>query len=600
MSFESIPSKPLNLFDVPEVNSLSITFSYNFFTPDEKVDESGNEAINGNLSERFLRKGTADTTNLNARIPRYVELKFSVSDSKKKMMGRQSRSSSLKSTREEVLEALNNGLIITEEDVSAQRLKSSVIGNQSLDSALESFMRLALNRYSAAVEESSVQDAVRLLAAKTKVNSSYLSSNMVPPSLNERPDNKRFVKFVTKEKKVKSTLALNTGYATMAIKPALEQGVSLYTDALISRYSEYSQTATHPTDFFVTEDEGVFDVPSVDITKSDEESFVPEASVIGVMFEKYRVYKGKRYPMPMVLAMGDSPTAAYDSQVAYGQTYEYIATTLAKVKIPVTSDDGRTYIQTMFIASKPSSPVRAKITEDRAPEPPQDINYHFDYSSEDLYITWAPPVNPQRDVKYIQVYRRSSVDEAFELIANLDFDDSIIRNKPIESIDESLTSAYSSMPTYFIDTEFGRESSYIYALVAVDARLISSPYSTQVKVTFDSQKNKVKKELVSYAGAPKQYPNWMIKENFFVDSMKDSSHEKVNIYFNPEAYTVVKGNGESFPAFYSTTIDPLSKYVFQFMNTDRLLEKKLEVTINDEVYQSVVAASEVAGEDDDE
>ena len=108
--------------------------------------------------------------------------------------------------------------------------------------------------------------------------------------------------------------------------------------------------------------------------------------------------------------MGSNITSAYDSQVAYGQTYEYVATTLAKVKIPVTTTSGRTYAQTVMIASKPSQPKLVTITEDRAPEPPQDVNYYFEYDSNSLFITWAPPVNPQRDVKYYQVFRRKTVD----------------------------------------------------------------------------------------------------------------------------------------------------------------------------------------------
>ena len=160
-----------------------------------------------------------------------------------------------------------------------------------------------------------------------------------------------------------------------------------------------------------------------------------------------------------------------------------------------------------------------------------------------------------------------------------------------EDIDEGLVVSYSYMPTFFIDSDFDRDSSYIYALVSVDARQNSSVYSTQVRVSFDVQSNKITKELVSYSGAPKQYPNWTLKENFFVDSMKDSSHSQVNIYFNPEAYTVVRGNGETFPAFYSTTIDPLSKYVFQFINTDRLLEQKFVATIDDTNFKKDVVES---------
>ena len=55
MSSNSMPSKPVHFFDVPEVKNFEAELSYNFFVPDESVDESGNEALNGNLSRRFRR-----------------------------------------------------------------------------------------------------------------------------------------------------------------------------------------------------------------------------------------------------------------------------------------------------------------------------------------------------------------------------------------------------------------------------------------------------------------------------------------------------------------------------------------------------------------
>ena len=83
MSVESIPSQPLSIFDVPEMQGIEAKFFYNFFVADETIDESGNEALNGNLSSRFLRRGTVDTTNLNARQPRYATITFGLKDTKK-------------------------------------------------------------------------------------------------------------------------------------------------------------------------------------------------------------------------------------------------------------------------------------------------------------------------------------------------------------------------------------------------------------------------------------------------------------------------------------------------------------------------------------
>lgn len=595
---DTMPSKPIHFFDVPEVKAFSAEYFYNFFVPDETIDESGNEILSNRLSPRFLRKGSADLTNLNARVPRYVKFAFSFGDTKRPIMNQRSLRRGFFMTDQQILEALNSGKIVTEDEAAESRYKSLCLGNQSVDFDLENFMRLSLNRY--VVDESSIQDAAKQLSEKTDVNSNFISRKMVPPSLNEKPSRKKSKQFNKEEKRQKSQVQLNTAYAPMMLRKSVDRGLSLYDKTLVDNFLTSVSEAPAPTDFEVTEDENIFDIAVLDQEKAPSNRFVSEAGVVGVIIEKFRIFKGKKYPMPVVVMSGRSPSNAYDTQVAYGQTYEYSVRTLAKFRVPATMPDGRSYIQTFLVASKPSQPVRVTLSENRAPEPPQDVNYYYEYDSESLYVTWAPPVNPQRDVKYYQVFRRSSLQEPFELIAHLDFDNSVVRSKTDESIDSSLITSHPDMPTYFIDSEFSKDSSYIYALVAVDARQISSTYSTQVKVSFDNRKNKIKKEFVCYSGAPKQYPNWTIKQNFFVDSMKDSSHSNVNIYFNPEAYTLIRSDGEIIPAFYSQSMDPLAKYVFQFINTDRLLEQKFEVIIDDSNFRKDMDTEQALEQDDDE
>jgi hypothetical protein len=326
---------------------------------------------------------------------------------------------------------------------------------------------------------------------------------------------------------------------------------------------------------------------------SDDPNFVAEADVVGFIFEKTRIYKGKRYPMPPVIAVGNSIRTAYDSQVAYGMTYEYSPRTLAKFRVPLTDyDSGEVFIGTFLLASRPASTSTITITENRRPEPPNDINFYFDYDDENLSITWAPPVNTQRDVKYLQVFRRKNTEEAFQLLVHYDFDDSIIRTTARESIDPDLIKTPLSMPTFYIDTEFDKEKVYIYALAVIDARQLTSNFTTQFEVSFDTSKNRINKKFISYAGAPKQYPNWYLKENFFVDSMKDSTHKELTIYFNPEAYTLIRGGNIDIPAFCTTSIDPLSKYVFQLINTDRLDEAQINVTINESVLEDTTTKTQ--------
>ena len=580
MSVESIPSQPLPVFDVPEMIDIKAEFRYNFFVADETIDESGNRAVNGNLSRRFKNKGTVDETNLDARQSRYATLTFGLKDTKKSMLA--TKNSSLKSTRREIRRSLRKGKIFTEDEAAGLNFSALCAGNLQLPQNIENMVRMRLN--SLGTDEATPLELLTTIAETSEIDSNLLES-LLPPSLNEEPESASYTDFFINESKTSTLMQLNSTYAPYMRRTSAQRGTSIGMSQIVEDYlaSLKKSKAISNNPGLLSNDEYLFDIPYIDLEQVDTDDFVAEADVVGFVIQKKRVYKGVRYPMPPIIAMGQKVRTVYDSQIAYGQTYEYTGHTIAKFRVPATDTEGNMFIKTFLVSSKPAPVVTLVAKETRRPDPPADVNYYFEYDNESLVITWAPPVNPQRDVKYIQVFRRKSIHDAFTLIKHFDFDDSVVRSDPKEHIDPGLNKSAVTMPTYFIDSEFDKTKSYIYSIVAIDARQISSRYSTQIKVSFDKSKNKIKKEFISYAGAPKQYPNWFLKQNFFIDTMKDSSHKAVQIYFNPEAYTLLKNGREVIPAFCTTSQDPLSKYVFQFINTDRLLDQKLEVTIDDSV-----------------
>ena len=81
MSVKSLPSKPIQFFDLPEVINLTADFFYNFFIADEQINEQGRKIADGNLSQRISRAGEK---NLSSRVPRFVKLEYRVRDTKKK------------------------------------------------------------------------------------------------------------------------------------------------------------------------------------------------------------------------------------------------------------------------------------------------------------------------------------------------------------------------------------------------------------------------------------------------------------------------------------------------------------------------------------
>ena len=599
MSSESIASKPFNFFDVPEIIDLQATFQYNFFMADETVDESGNDACNGNLSRRFLRKGTADMGNLNARTPRYVKLDFQVQDSKKSMMATRSSAAQGQRTSPRALKKmLQAGQVFSETQASGKEHDSYLFSNSELPTQLENMW---INRFTAlGVEEASRLEMLTTIAEKSGISNSLLE-DMLPTKINTGQEIEGIdPDWLYDESIVWGAGALNTSYAPMILRAHVDRGNDLQYGESVTKYSNSIDNFEVDERGHVSNAEYVFDVPFTKLEDAGDTNFVGEADIIGYVFEKWREWGGKRYRMPAVVVVGQNLRNAFDSQVAYGQTYLYSARTVAKFRVPFTDyKSGNTYIGTFFLASRPTNLVKKTCLEERAPTWPPDINFYYDHTNANLRLTWSPPVNTQRDIKYLQIFRRSTVQEPFTLLVHYDFNDSTIVQLPKEVIETTLIvdrgvskpTGQQGMPTTWVDTEFTKESTFIYAICVIDARQLSSAYSPQTQVSYDLTKNKIRKDLISYGGAPKQYPNWFLKENFFADAIKDSMHKKCDVYFNPECYKIRQTSSSKTGAggtagssvtrvVTMTNQDPLARYVFQFMNVDRLLDQKLTVKIN--------------------
>jgi hypothetical protein len=129
----------------------------------------------------------------------------------------------------------------------------------------------------------------------------------------------------------------------------------------------------------------------------------------------------------------------------------------------------------------------------------------------------------------------------------------------------------------YYDDEFLKSSEYIYSIACVDAHGLSSNYSEQFKVSFDSYKNKITKKLVSIAGAPKPYPNMHLQQDLFVDTIKISNKKNLYVYLNPECYSVKNGDKEM-NILSSGKVG--SEYTINFVNTDAAHGTNLSINID--------------------
>jgi hypothetical protein len=209
-------------------------------------------------------------------------------------------------------------------------------------------------------------------------------------------------------------------------------------------------------------------------------------------------------------------------------------------------------------------------------------------------LLWDFPFNKQQDIKRFQIYRRDALDKPFELLREIDFDNSTIRKDLTASSGNKNNIRRANAPLCcFYDTEFNIESSYIYAVAAIDARGMTSGYSSQFIVSYNRFTNKTNAEFISKEGAPKPYPNIFLEIDALPDVITSTRKNKINIYFNPECketWMTKDGNTSREKVFLNYDADMPSaqegKYFLQVINVDSQESKNIELTIQEREFIS--------------
>jgi hypothetical protein len=212
-----------------------------------------------------------------------------------------------------------------------------------------------------------------------------------------------------------------------------------------------------------------------------------------------------------------------------------------------------------------------------------------------LNITWNFPVNLQRDIKKFQVFRRATTSEPFQLIKVYDFDDSVVKTPDPEQVPERLISRSILPTTLHHDTDFNKNSRFIYAICAIDARGLTSNYSVQLEATYDKYRNKINTQVISRSDAPKPYPNIFLNRDTFIDTMKMSGYTRLNIYFDPELITVNNADGIDLKHIqFNNNRGDDNTYKLMIVNTDFQQSQVLDIKINDSYVQPPVITPSTA------
>ena len=229
-----------------------------------------------------------------------------------------------------------------------------------------------------------------------------------------------------------------------------------------------------------------------------------------------------------------------DSKIKLESKYSYWLHALYEIKMNVIAEDDSNAKCSIYFQSSPSPTKTIQTRDNTPPSPPVNFDIAWDYQHNNISLHWNLPVCKTKDIKYFQIYRRASITEAFELLQEYDFNDSEKKPNRFDGVLSTRVKTITFPMKYYIDNSFNKDSKFIYAITCMDARGFISNYSCQIEVSFDETKNKLIKKTISKSGAPMQYPNVFLKQDFFLDVIKVSKKDKIHVFFDPEYLKITK------------------------------------------------------------
>lgn len=607
----SQPSTEIYSVNIPSVTEFSARFQYNYFTPDESVTGVTNVKLSStkglnSVDDNFVQYVTT-------RVPRFVVFDFL--PLKLSSIGRMIDDLNVRTTNNTKLPtnliANNIDKIITEDEFSSYNFVSIQFHDNDLDKKVKSVVSGSMLK-----ESTSLSSRVNVLNA-LRDNNSNISQNFLSKGLStSNNDNSLFpsetkkTSFDTKYRQIKNLVTVTerdkvllknkyyTRLSTVKFNAQINSKLlhdlvnrtnldptSLNASDTISLFQTTKQITSATKKRFGNADESDYKItpPYIDlkIRTTSNISEHSDAIIVGYIIDKFETLPNQKIIQhtPIVI---DNPNASMgvDFDIKYGANYSYTIRSIARITVPAIEEStGTTATMQMLVSSPPSSQIYVSTVENLPPPPPAELNFNWDYENDKLLIWWSMPVNPQRDIKRFQVFRRLKIEEPFELIKQYDFDDSEIPYDLLEKAERSLIEQTQSPMTSYIDDDFTKFSKYIYAIASLDAHGLTSNYSAQFEVSFDVFKNKIVKNLISHKGAPKPYPNLYLNQDTFVDTIKTEGYKRAKLYFNPECYRLIDDDDNALEVV--SMLQQGTDYKCSFINLDNAKSQIVTVKIDD-------------------
>ncbi|MBR52358.1 hypothetical protein CMK19_01145 [Candidatus Poribacteria bacterium] len=600
---ETYPSRQSVSADVPDPEEISARFVYNFFVPDEGVNEEGKPALAfGHLSAQT--QALIDNRTIERKVPRFVVL-----DVKRVFKGEYQEFSDLAKQERLVTDHCKRyGRFQPEAKVAVPFMETLTIEDPDLLKRLRRLTRRSVSyrvdndTLTAEFSQTDLANALnsetppdvtgdmilRLLSDKTEEGVTYVNSINEEILTNDLTDQSTLrlnvqipSKFVADIQKRMGSSPFSPGcFDGLTNQKAYEQ---LQSNARFSTRPEIDMALDYEPEI------KAFGTP-VKVSMHQQ----PRAGTCGYIIDKWEILpNGTRERKESIFLDGVNSSKAIDSKVKYGASYSYTVSTVVLIESTFEDDpNGITGIyKTQFmLKSRPSPQSIVKCIERVPPPPPDGIFYRYDYDTDSLMIDWQFPITPQRDVKKFQIFRRKSIDEPFTLLAQYDFNNSVVKWPMTEVIEPDVNLVIDGSYTAYVDSNFDRSGDYIYTVVSVDAHNLSSNYGAQTHVKFNQLENKIELRAVSQPGAPKQFPNFYISPTeaqnintvrLTEDVMLDSNHQTMRIYFDPEYLKIEDSEGYDQKFLATTSVN--GSYKIQILNLDRQKSKIVTLEVEDKI-----------------
>jgi len=625
----SQPSKLVYVVEVPKVKNFTATYKYNFFTPDECINDTGGVPARA-LSRPASNIDAAFNQWSLTRVPREVDFTFSlpkiadignvVSDlsqrnNKTRTTGAQYGSliqDNINKVVDEDYFSTNGFVAVSFHDGEIDDKVHTLVSGTLATSTLQSEHAPSTSAYRSAqrltvMMPSTVQPHF-IFRALSQPGQSYgatfhtpaaagtLSRSAAPTASFKSPGVRVINNYFERLKKVTTHTQINTKLMQDLVNKTISDPTSTMA-ADVSNMHTYAKQAKQATNQrfspAVSEQDYKTFLPFIDLkrqtTSVHHEKY--SAEVVGFIIDKYEVMAdgSTKKRDPIIIESPNVSTSA-DFKVKFHSRYCYSIRTIAQLTLPaIDENNGDVATVKVLVSSKPSNKIYVSTTVLDAPPPPGDVDFIWNYETNKLTVVWAYPVWSQQDIKQFQVFRRSNVNHPFQLQKLYNFDDSAVKFPDNENPDPTLVEYLSSPCQFYVDDDFdwktqtSADKGYIYTVACIDAHGQSSPLAAQYLVWWDPFQNSLQKQHVSHLGAPKPYPNLYLDGDVFTNTIKVSGPQSktVKLYFNPEYYYLYDDQNrlESVIA----TKQKGGSYKLQFINMDNGQSQDINIVIDDQL-----------------